>query len=68
MEQLVDVETSSRRGFKVPESILLSELLTLLVRDHSVIFLVSLVGDEKLGDVFGRVCLNLLDPVANVVE
>ena len=68
MEQLVDVETSSRRGFEVPESILLSELLALLVRDHSVIFLVSFVGDEKLGDVFCRMGLDLLDPVADVVE
>ena len=68
MEQLVDVEPSSRRGLEVPEAILLSELLALLVSDHSVIFFVSLVGDEELGDIFGSVGLNLLDPVADVVE
>ena len=68
MEQLVDVEPSSRRGLEVPEAILLSELLALLVSDHSVIFFVSLVSDEKLGDIFGSMGLNLFDPVADVVE
>jgi hypothetical protein len=66
-EHLVNIAASLRRRLEELESVLFRQSLASLRRNHSVGH-ISFVGDENFGNSATRMCLDLLEPVGDVVK
>ena len=65
VKEIIDVETSFRRCFKVLESEFLSKFSTLIISDNPRINEISFVANDDLDNVFVSVRFDLFDPVSD---
>ena len=67
VEKFIDIAATLGWSFEVCQTMLFSKLLALLTGNNTV-FQVNFVRYKDFSDPFTSVCLNLLEPVGDVVE